>query len=210
MNSNLLSRDGVLLMVNSVYSKAHPITTLWDSGSNMTLITNCMAKQLGLKGRSINIAVTKVGNECTRFETMEYDVPINDCQGKTHVVRACGISEITSEACPVDTNSVAPLLGVSDKDIERPHGKIDLLIGSDYCGLLPSVIRTVGNLQLMHGPFGYCIRGSHPLLKFSSTDNTHIYVQVNHVAGRSCVSDLFIEPKTSLTKRLDQFFTWQQ
>lgn len=207
MNSNLLSRDGVLLMLSLVYSNARPISTLWDPGSNMTLITNRMAKQLGLKGKSICLAVTKVGNECNKFETLEYDVPLCDRHGVTHVVRACGISEVTSEMCQVDTTGVASLLGVRSSDIERPYGKIDMLVGSDYCGLLPSVVHTVGNLQLMHGPFGYCIRGSHPLLKVKSTNNTHVCVRINHVAGISYVNDLFVEPKASVTSRLDDFFS---
>ncbi|XP_045117673.1 uncharacterized protein LOC123508205 [Portunus trituberculatus] len=205
INSNLLSRDGVLLMINSVYSHTRPVTTLWDPGSNMTLITNRMAKHLGLKGRSINLTVTKVGNECTKMETREYDVPLSDCYGEVRVLKACGIAEITSETYPVDTRSVATLLGVQDKDIERPHGKIDLLIGSDYCELLPSVVRTVGSLQLMRGPFGYCIRGSHPLLKVGFVDNTNVCVRISHMTSVSNVNDLSVEPKASLTKRLEAY-----
>ena len=205
-SNNLQSWNNVLLMISSVYSNARPITILWDPGSNMTIIINRMARQLGLGGRSINVAVIKVGNECNKFETVEYDVPLNDCHDKIHKVRACGISEITSEACSVDTSSMAALLGVQGKDIERPHGKIDLLIGSDYCGLLPSVVQITGNLQLMQGPFGYYIRGSHPLLKVGSANNSHVYVRVNHVAGVSCVNDLHVEPKESVTIRLHDFF----
>lgn len=206
INSNLLSRDGVLLMISSVYSHTRPITTLWDSGSNITLITNRMVKKLGLKGRSITLTVTKVGNECTKLETQEYDVPLSDCHGEVRVLRACGIAEITSETCRVDTSNVATLLGVQETDIKRPHGKIDLLIGSDYCELLPSVVKTVDHLQLMRGPFGYCIRGSHPLLKVGFTDTTHVCVRVSHMANVSNVNELFVEPKASLTKRLDDFF----
>ena len=56
-----------------------------------------MAKLLGLKGRSINLAVTKVGNDYHRFENLEYDIPLNDYQGQIHIIKACGISEITSD-----------------------------------------------------------------------------------------------------------------
>ena len=206
INSNCSSKDGVLLMISSVYSSSLPITTLWDSGSNTTLITNRMAKVLGLKGRSINLAVTKVGNDYHKFETLEYDVPLNDYLGQIHVIKACGISEITSETSEVDMDTVADLLGVQPKDIERPHGKIDLLIGSDYCKLLPYVVKTVGNLQLMQGPFGYCVRGSHPRLKVKGTDTAHVLIRINHIAA-SNVNDLIVESKASVTKRLDDFFS---
>lgn len=206
VNSNLSHKEGVLLMISSVHSNSLPITTLWDPGSNTTLITNRMAKRLGLKGRSINLAVTKVGNDYHKFETLEYDVPLNDYQGQIHIIKACGISEITSETRQVNMGSVADLLGVQGKDIERPHGKIDLLIGTDYCKLIPSVLKTVGNLQLMHGPFGYCVRGFHPILKAKSNDTSHVLIRINHIAA-SNVNDLVVASKASVTKRLDDFFS---
>ena len=61
-SSNVLSLSRTLLMISSVYSNVHPITTLWDPGSDITLISNRMAKNLGLRGRSISLEVTKVGN----------------------------------------------------------------------------------------------------------------------------------------------------
>lgn len=122
------------------------------------------------------------------------------------MIRDCEISEITSKTCQVDTTSVAAFLDVPGKDIESPHCKIDLLVGSDYCGLLPSVAKTLGNLQLMHGPFCYCIWGSYPLLMVRSTDNTDVYVRINHVAGVSYVTDLFVELKASMMKSLDDLF----
>ena len=193
-------------MISFIYSNVYPITTLWDPGSDMTLTTHCIAKHLGLKGKkNISLEVTKVGNICNKFETLEYNVPLNDHHGKIHNVRVCGISEITSEARPVDT-SVAFVLGVQSRDIARPHGKIDLLIGTDYCKLFPSVLQTVGNLELMQGPFRYSIRGSHPLLKVDSINNSHVCVRVNHMAGVSYVNDLHVEPKESVTKRLQAFF----
>ena len=136
-------------MISSVYSNFHPITTLWDPCSDMTLITNPLAKQLGLKGRTISLNVTKVGNVCNNFKTLEYNVPLNDCHGNIHNVRTCGISEITSKARPIDTTSVAALLGIQGRDIARPHGKIDLLISIDYWKLFPSMLQTVGDLHLM-------------------------------------------------------------
>ncbi|XP_071519126.1 uncharacterized protein [Panulirus ornatus] len=206
INSSLSPKRGVLLIISSVYGNTRPITTLWDSGSNTSLITDRMAKFMGLKGRSINLAVTKVGNDYHKFETLEYDVPLNDFQGQTHVIKACGISEITSETGQVDMGSVAHLLGVQAKNIERPYGKIDLLIAADYCKLFPSVVKTVGNLQLLWGPFGYCIRGSHPRLKVKGVDSAHVLVRINHIAACT-VNDLVVESKASVTRRLDDFFS---
>ena len=54
---------------------------------------------------------------------------------------------------------MAGVLGVEPWQIERPVGRIDLLIGVDYAVLLPVVEKTVGDLQLMKDYFGYCVRG---------------------------------------------------
>ena len=67
-------------------------------------------------------------------------------------------------------------------------------------------MKTVGNLQLMRGPFGYCIRGSHPILKITSADTAHVLIRINHIAT-SNVNDLVVESKANITKRFDDFFS---
>lgn len=53
--NRLLPRDGILLMVISVYNMKYPVTTLWNPGSNISLITHRITKKLGLKDRNISI-----------------------------------------------------------------------------------------------------------------------------------------------------------
>ncbi|CAC5376409.1 unnamed protein product [Mytilus coruscus] len=56
------NKNGVLLMISSVQCKDMSLTTLWDPGANMSLITHKTAKRLGLSGQDITLSVTKVGN----------------------------------------------------------------------------------------------------------------------------------------------------
>ena len=49
---------------------------------------------------------------------------------------------------------------VSIDDLKRPIGKVHLLIGLDWCQLLPLKIAQEGNIQLV-----LCLQGNHPLLK---------------------------------------------
>ena len=60
--------------------------------------------------------------------------------------------------------------GVTEKDVRRPIGKVNLLIGTDYCSILPEKVGESGNFQLMKNQFGYCLRGSHP--KFVACDES--------------------------------------
>ena len=49
---------------------------------------------------------------------------------------------------------------ITETDIPRPTGEVDMLIGVDQCAIMPTVIKTVGNIQLLKNQFGYCVRGS--------------------------------------------------
>lgn len=125
-SNNFCSYDGILLMISKVRSKDQQFTTLWDPGSNVTMITHRMAKQLGLKGRNLNLTVTKVGNWTEEFESKEYLVPLTDDQGKIWEVIAYGINEITADVAEIETDKVAKLFGVLSHEIERPVGKVDM------------------------------------------------------------------------------------
>ncbi|KAK3879621.1 hypothetical protein Pcinc_015822 [Petrolisthes cinctipes] len=78
----------------------------WYHGTNAHDITKCSGFQRLANNDKMD-AVRQMG-ACFR------------CLRLGHV-GPCGISEITSEARPVDTTSVAALWGIQDKDIARPH-----------------------------------------------------------------------------------------
>ena len=100
--SNLLSREGVLLMLGHMQSKGQKVATLWDPGSNLTMITHRMAKKLGLRGTDISLTVTKVGNSTDQFNSKIYKVPITDLTGTEWTIEACGINEITSDIVEIN------------------------------------------------------------------------------------------------------------
>lgn len=82
-------------MVNKVSSGNQSLTTICDLGSNVTMLTHRIAKQLGLKGKEVNLAVTKVGNIAKEFESKEYIVPLTDEESEMWEVIAWG-NEVTS------------------------------------------------------------------------------------------------------------------
>ncbi|CAC5363493.1 unnamed protein product [Mytilus coruscus] len=72
------NKNGVLLMISSVQCKDMSLTTLWDPGANMSLITHKTAKRLGLSGQDITLSVTKVGNVTEHVQSKEYVIPLTD------------------------------------------------------------------------------------------------------------------------------------
>lgn len=51
-----------LLNISTVSNKNQPVTVLWDPGSDESLISHSMAKKLGLKRKSLDVTMIKVGN----------------------------------------------------------------------------------------------------------------------------------------------------
>ena len=109
----------------------------------------------------------------------------------------------------VDVSDVVSLFeehNISHRDIERPSGSIDLLVGADNCELVPTVVGVNGKLQLMQNRFGLCIRVSHPRIKSRGNSSSHVSVRVNHLASLSHINDILVESKSSIKASLDNFF----
>ena len=69
-------------------------------------------------------------------------------------MKASGIDAITSNIQPVDINGVVRLPKVAWKDVARPIGPVDLLVGLEV-GLHPTGGDTkVGNLRLLYSEVG--------------------------------------------------------
>lgn len=123
VTNNLVCRVGHLLMVNRVECQQKEINVLWDSGSNVSLITHRKAKELGLKGQEVYITVTKVGNNVETMLSEEYVVPIVDMDGVKWEITACGIHEITAPVDHVDMTVVPKLFPcLNNRPITRPEG----------------------------------------------------------------------------------------
>ena len=199
------SESCTLLMIGQVNCKDRDVVTLFDPGSTNSLITHRKARELGLCGIPYSITMTTVGNVCDTIFTKLYTVPLVDERDTQHTLQCVGIDDITADISPVHMNRILHLLDFPPSvDVSRPHGKVELLIGADNCNIIPVTVKTVGKLQLMKGPFGYCIRGSHPELKVEGTG--YYTAQVNHVSIASNRDDIKGETCRTLKEELDNFF----
>lgn len=134
-----------------------------------------------------------------------YDIPLVDLNRKIWCISACGIDEVTSPVGKVNCQTlVQHFPRLAGSHFWRPHGAIDLLIGIDHCSLLPQVIESTENLQLMQNSFGYVLRRSHSSLGVTNL-STYTRVRINHVNVKEYQ---YIEPVVnSRTKDdLENFF----
>ena len=181
VSNNFLSRAGHMLMISSVKCNSSTVNLLWDGGSDVSLITQKKANELGLTGRDVQISITKVGNVVECLASKEYNVPLVDLEGNTYNVNCCGIDEITKPVKFIDVGIASTLFTcLNGVQLTRPFGEVHMLIGIDNCSLLPTIIDTNGNLQLMKNVFGYALRGSHPSILVNEA-SSHVSVRIKHV-----------------------------
>jgi hypothetical protein len=91
-----------------------------------------------LSGQEIALSVSKVGNVTEFVQSKEYILPLTDINGNTWTIKAYGMEEVTTDISNIDISKVARLFkGVDEKDVNRPTGQVDILIGTDCCILMP-------------------------------------------------------------------------
>ena len=151
----------------------------------MSFITNTAAKAQKLRGTIIELSLIKVGAEKETIMTRKYKLPLIDLQGKQFSIEVYGIDKITSDVEKIDIDGILHLFDIPKKDLERPSGAVDVLIGYDYAGFHPQKQKSSGHLLLLRNCFGYCIGARHPGV---GTDVKSEYLkyeaaQVHHVKG---------------------------
>ena len=91
-----------------------------------------------MSGQEIALSVSKVGNVTEFVQSKEYILPLTDINGNTWTIKAYGMEEVTTDISNIDISKVARLFkGVDEKDVNRPTGQVDILIGTDCCILMP-------------------------------------------------------------------------
>ena len=112
------------------------INVMWDSGSTVCLITFKKTRELELVGEKTMITIIKVGGEKEVIESNLYTVPIYDMSNRVEYFQAYGIQQISSTIEAIETAKYAKLLD-GHKQVERPSGEVELLIGMEYSGYHP-------------------------------------------------------------------------
>ena len=120
-----------------------------------------------------------------------------------------GIDQISEESQAVDLNGVRSVFPGAPKEVfDRPHGSIDLLVGSMFQNLLPYGGQgsfTRGRLRLMNSIFGcgYVLTGTHPSISAKENVLTaHARTLVNCAILTSEEQDMLQTPVMSCDRAL--------
>ena len=73
------------------------------------------------------------------------------------------------------------MFNVSQEEITRPIGSVDILIGYEYAGFHPEKEQISGHLLLLKNRFGRCTGGSHPKIKETNVSHKLDTTQAGHV-----------------------------
>ena len=181
--SRISSKTTCLLQIQCIKTHANWLNVMWDNASSLSFITNKTAKAQKLHGTTVQLSLVKVGAEKKDITTKKYTLPLIDLQGHQTLIEVYGIDQITSNIRKIKIDGILHIFDVPKKDIERPTGTIDVLIGYDYAGLHPEMQNRSGHLLLLKNRFGFCIGGTHPAIEENAECFKYNVAHVNHVRG---------------------------
>ena len=171
----------LLQLMNVDINNGEKATLLWDGGATISLITFRKALELGLKGKEVDLSVTKIGGTKQMIKSYKYEVGIKAKDGKFVDFILYGIDKISTPLRNVNLDEVIKLFpDAKNNELQRPVGEIDILIGFEYAGFHPTRKQSNGHLLLLENMFGNCLGGSHPLLS-EKTRKIIQHAVVNHV-----------------------------
>ena len=198
--------NSVILPIGIVKCNGYPISTLYDSGASLSVISHHLAQYLGLKGDDIELSIVKVGNTIENIKSKIYYLTLFDLYGTEWYLNVIGLDQITTDHSYVNIREIAKHLEVNESDISRPKGRVDLLIGVDYCSLLPQVVKTKDNLQLLQNSFGFCVRGVTNSFGVNHNKFHHINFGLNHMTCNT-TNDILIHHNKNFENNVEEFFT---
>ena len=153
-------------------------TMMIDNGSDTNYVRHAFALAMGLRGEPHVCRLKVVDTEFRLVETAKYRVRVVDTDGTEHEVIALGLDSITTLPPDPDLSPLIPLLGeVPLAVLDRPQGRVDVLIGLRDSALHGRDDRQWGNLRLLKSRFGcgWAIRGTHESLSFPGLQSRPSY-----------------------------------
>ena len=194
------STDVMLAITTVVINGRHRVVVLLDNGSNSTLITHRLAKELLLKGFLVMQEVELCGKDPEMQQVTYYNIRMTMPEGDTISIRLIGVDKITSNPGSYDV-SIAYKLFPQFKPpaLDKPDGEVELLIGADQIRFMPSGGKgknIVGNLCVYDIPLPpyVVLMGSHPKISFWNPTLTQAAMQMRTANIYSSVPDRLALP----------------
>ncbi len=128
----------------------------WDTGSQVTLVTQKTAHALGLTAiPSLPLRLEGIGEGHRPRAATCFKIPLVDTGGRTIVVTAYGVDTIMSPLMRGDTALMRETFPeVPAGGLVSASGEVSLLMGQDNLSLFPAERPRVGNAALYMSRFG--------------------------------------------------------
>ena len=170
--SSVPDKDDVMLAIIALRlsAKSH-VCALLDNGSNSSIITHSLAKQLGLKGFWTDQIVELAGEVPKKQRVAYYRLSLQFPEGDMELTLV-GLDRISSTPGAYSVSEAYKIFPHIPKgSLDKPSGDIELLIGSDHIALMPGGglgENHVGNLRVFDIPIApyKVLMGSHPSISF--------------------------------------------
>jgi hypothetical protein len=136
--------------------KGGPCLAFWDTGSQVTLVTNRAVQAMGLQAiPSPFVRLDGIGGSRGTTVRARYKVPLIDIGGRVVKMDAFGVENITS---PLEGGDLAAMKAafpeVPAGGLVAAAGEVSLLVGQDNYRLFPTERRRVGDAALYGSRFG--------------------------------------------------------
>ena len=130
--------------------------TFFDNGSTLCLALHHWAKAAGCPSTPYKLGLRVVGKESyENVDTRLYTVALKADTGELDIVKCIGMDTISHIAKVDSIDEVAARLQlVEGKDLLRPAGEADILIGTDRLDLHPKPYKQEGQLVLYTSRYG--------------------------------------------------------
>jgi hypothetical protein len=132
-----------------------------DSGAQVSLNRNPVAKYLRLKGKDADVTITKFGGEEEEIHTQLYKVSLLSLENNSvHHITAIGIPSISDNVASVDVGKISEKLGLEGRKLVRGNGPIGILIGINHAKMHTGETKEAENLVARLSPLGWVVFGA--------------------------------------------------
>ena len=144
-----------LLLIQSIETSINKVTVFWDNGSTIALISKACATRNRLSGTPVACDLLTVGGNINYMNTVLYEIELIDREGEQHTVHLYEIDEICGHLSSMSMESMVQFFpSVSEEEIARPLGEVDILIGMEYADMHPRQLESNQGLVLYESDFG--------------------------------------------------------
>jgi hypothetical protein len=167
----------VLLGQVKVKNGTKAANVFYDSGAQISMVHEDLAKEMGLEGRQSKIVITKVGSTEEELDPKIYKVPVSTYDGKIiQLVQAVGIPHNSDDMTHVNLNRISDDFGISIDQLKRKSGHVDLLIGINHPHFHVGKTRIKNDSAVRKSPLGWVAFGA---------DNEQTRPKANQVMNQS-------------------------